>query len=143
MPIYTARCNGSHHGDNPLLRPTTGIQIATKYLPGPTNREHHRKHIGVKTMYLGINYSLFLLSTMLQRRLSGRLAAHPTKSSKVRDKKLASSQSYTKTSHVDTLQAMASTNNVKTIFYRTSSLRIERNLDRFGLLSPTHNQRSQ
>ena len=30
---------GSHHGENPLLRPT-GIQIAAKSLLGPTNREH-------------------------------------------------------------------------------------------------------
>ena len=33
------KVNGSHHGDNPLLRPT-GIQIVTKSLRGPTNREH-------------------------------------------------------------------------------------------------------
>ena len=64
--------NGSHHGDNPLLRPT-GIQIATK--------------------------------------------------------------SYA------TLQAMAPTN-VKAV-HRTSLLRTEGNLDRLGLLSPTHDQRSQ
>ena len=64
--------NGSHHGDNPLLRPT-GIQIATK--------------------------------------------------------------SYA------TLQAMAPTN-AKTV-HRTSFLHIESSLDRVGLLSPTHDQRSQ
>ena len=64
--------NGSHHGDNPLLRPT-GIQIATK-----------------------------------------RYAA---------------------------LQAMAPTN-IKTV-HQTSLLNIENNLDRFGMLSPTHDQRSQ
>ena len=40
---YT-KVNGSHHGDSPLLKPT-GIQIATKALPGPANREH-RKSIG-------------------------------------------------------------------------------------------------
>ena len=39
-----------HHRDNPLLKPT-GIQTATKPLPGPTNREH-RKPIGVKKMSL-------------------------------------------------------------------------------------------
>ena len=49
------KVNGSHHGDNPLLRPT-GIQIATKSLPDPTNREHG-KLVGVKTMSLGTNYS--------------------------------------------------------------------------------------
>ena len=67
------KVNGSHHGDNPLLRPT-GIQIATK--------------------------------------------------------------SYA------TLQAMAPTN-IKTV-RQTSLLHIiKSNLDRLGLLSPTHDQRSQ
>ena len=68
------KINGSHYGDNPLLRPT-GIQIATK--------------------------------------------------------------SYA------TLQAMAPTNNIETV-HQTSLLHIiESNLDRLGLLSPTHHQRSQ
>ena len=40
-----------------------------------------------------------------------------------------------------TLQSMAPTN-VKTV-HETSLLHIESNLDRLGLLSPTHNQRSQ
>ena len=66
------KVNESHHGANPLLRPT-GIQIATK--------------------------------------------------------------SYA------TLQAMVPTN-VKTL-HQTSLLYIESNLDRLGLLSPTHDQRSQ
>ena len=66
------KVNGSHHGDNPLLRPT-GIQIATK-------------------------------------------------------------------SYV-ALQAMAPTN-IKTV-HQTSLLHIESNLDRLGMLSPTHDQRSQ
>ena len=66
------KVNGSHHGDNPLLRPT-GIQIATK-----------------------------------------RYAA---------------------------LQAMAPTN-IKTV-HQTSLLHIGSNLDRLGMLSPTHDQRSQ
>ena len=66
------KVNGSHHGDNPLLRPT-GIQIATK------------------------NYA--------------------------------------------TLQAMAPTN-IKTV-HQTSLLQIESSIDRLGLLSPTHEQRSQ
>ena len=64
--------NGSHHGDNPLLRPT-GIQITTK-----SNA---------------------------------------------------------------TLQAMAPTNN-KTV-HQTSFIPYESSLDRLGLLSPTHDQRSQ
>ena len=66
------KVNGSHHGDNSLLRPTR-IQIATK-----------------------------------------RYAA---------------------------LQATASTN-IETV-HQTSLLQIESNLDRLGLLSPTHDQRSQ
>ena len=66
------KVNGSHHGDNPLLRPT-GIQIATK------------------------SYAA--------------------------------------------LQAMAPTN-IKTVD-QTSLLHIESNLDRLGMLSPTHDQRSQ
>ena len=66
------KVNGSHYGDNPLLRPT-GIRIATK-----------------------------------------RYA---------------------------TLQVMAPTN-VKTV-HQTSLLHIESDLDRLGLLSPTHDQRSQ
>ena len=66
------RVNGSHHGDNPLLRPT-GIQIATK------------------------SYAA--------------------------------------------LQATAPTN-IKTV-HQTSILHIESNLDRLGMLSPTHDQRSQ
>ena len=34
------KVNGSrHHDNNPLLKPT-GIQIATKFLPAPTTREH-------------------------------------------------------------------------------------------------------
>ena len=66
------KVNGSHHGDNPLLRPT-GIQITTK------------------------SYAA--------------------------------------------LQAMAPTN-IKTV-HQTSLLHIESNLDRLGMLSPTHDQRSQ
>ena len=53
------KVHGSHQGDNPLLRPTT-IQIATKLLRSPTNREH-RKLIGVKAMSLGTKYSSYCL----------------------------------------------------------------------------------
>ena len=62
----STKVNESHHGDNPLLKPTE-IQIATKSLAGPTNREY-RKFIYVKTMFLDTSYSF---------------AAHPPKSSKV------------------------------------------------------------
>ena len=70
--------NGLHHGDSPLLKPT-GVQIATKPMPGTTNREH-RKLIGVKTVSLFEYEAQFLLSGVLpvfqnlkyklQRRLS-------------------------------------------------------------------------
>ena len=53
------KVNESHLGDNPLLRPR-GIQITTKSLPGPTDRGH-RKLIGVKSMSLGTNYSIYCL----------------------------------------------------------------------------------
>ena len=52
--------SGLRHGGKPLLRPT-GIQIATKPLPGPTNREH-RKLIGVKTMSLGTNHIIYVMN---------------------------------------------------------------------------------
>ena len=54
------KVNGSHHGDNPLLKPT-GIQIATKSLPGPTTREH-RKLIRVKTVSV-FGYELQVLQS--------------------------------------------------------------------------------
>ena len=70
--------NGSYHGDSPLLK-LAGIQIATKLMPGTTNREH-RELIGVKTMPLFGYEVQFLLSGVLpafqnlnynlQRRLS-------------------------------------------------------------------------
>ena len=53
------KVNGSHHGDNPLLK-LKRIQIATKSLPGPTTREHP-KLIGVKAMSLGMTYSFYCL----------------------------------------------------------------------------------
>ena len=56
----------SHHGDIPLLKPT-GIQIATKLLPGLTNQED-RKLICVKTMYLGTNYCFYCLKCCLYFR---------------------------------------------------------------------------
>ena len=114
-----AKVNGSHHGDSPLLKPT-GIKIATKPLPGPTNREH-RKLIGVKAMSLGTNYSFYCCHSLESASISGLtdVLPKPTKSSKViqevstvalgglHDDKLC-----------DTLQAMVTTN-VETI-HRTS-----------------------
>ena len=43
----------------------------------------------------------------------------------------------------DTLQAMAPINNVKTVHQTLLLNNVESNLDRLGLLSPTHDQRSQ
>ena len=65
-----AKVNGTHHGDSPKLKPI-GIQIATKPLPGPTNRQH-RELIGVKTMSINRVLPVFTmyLNDKLQRRLS-------------------------------------------------------------------------
>ena len=57
--IGTKNNTGHMVGDSPLLKPT-GIKIATKPMPGPTNREH-RELISVKTMSLGTNYSFYCL----------------------------------------------------------------------------------
>ena len=53
------KVNESRHGDNPLRIPAR-IQIATKFRPGLTNREH-RKRIGLKVMSLGTNYIFYRL----------------------------------------------------------------------------------
>ena len=67
----------SHHGDNPLLKPT-GIQIATKPLSGPTNREHRKLAI-VKVVPFGYELQCLVsgvlpvfqnLNYKLHRRLS-------------------------------------------------------------------------
>ena len=52
-PQRCTKVNGSHHGDNPLLHPAR-IQIATKFLPGPTAREYRnfwasRRYLWVRT----------------------------------------------------------------------------------------------
>ena len=82
MPISLAitkryKVNGSHHDDNPLIRPR-GISIAANPSLGATNREH-RKLIGVNTMSVSTNYSFYCciwgaasirnLDYKLQRRL--------------------------------------------------------------------------
>ena len=53
------KVNRSHHGANPLIRPRE-IQIATKSLSSPTNREH-RKLIDTKTISLGTNHNFYCL----------------------------------------------------------------------------------
>ena len=63
-----AICVTIHHGHSALLKPT-GIQFATKPLPGATNREH-RKLIGVMTINV-FGYELqFLLSDVLPNQQS-------------------------------------------------------------------------
>ena len=95
--ICTKKVNGSHHhGHSPLLKPT-GVQIATKPIPGPTNREH-RKLIRVKTtmsLWVRITVSTLLSGVLpvvqnLNYKLLQRLPVLPdvlpnqqTKSSKV------------------------------------------------------------
>ena len=45
-----------HHVDNNPLHRSIGIEIVTKPVPGPANREHG-KRMSFKTMSLGTNYS--------------------------------------------------------------------------------------
>ena len=81
------KAKGSYHGDNPLLKPT-GIQIATKFLPDQTTREH-LKLVRVKTMSLGTSYSFFYLTCCQNFTFwvtSYREAAHLPKSLKVSQK---------------------------------------------------------
>ena len=77
--------NGSHHGDNTLLKPK-GVQIATKPLSGPTNREHRNlsasRRCGYKLQFLlsGVLPVFQNLNYKLQRKTVLR-AAHRRKSS--------------------------------------------------------------
>ena len=106
------KVNGSHHGDSPLLKPT-GIQIATKSMPGPTNREH-RKLIGVKTMSAFEDEPQFLLSGMLPEyqnvnyKLQRRLADVLPKSPK-RIQQVSSCRKATRKQVIRHLQAMTPT----------------------------------
>ena len=43
-PQRDKKVNGSHHGDSSLLK-STGIQMAAKFLSGPTTREHHYRFL--------------------------------------------------------------------------------------------------
>ena len=115
--------DGSHHGDNPLLKPT-GIQIATKSLPGPTNREH-RKLVGVKTMSLRTNYSFYCLMCCPTNKVIKTMQNVFSLSGGLDEDKLC-----------NILQLMTPTN-VKTV-HQTFSFHIKNNLDRPGFLSPTH-----
>ena len=88
--------------------------------------------VGVKTMSLGTNYSSFYC-----------LECCPTnkviRSDTIR---FLTVRGLHEDNLCDILQAMAPTNNVETV-HQTSLSHIESNLDRLGLLSPTHGQRSQ
>ena len=137
--MVTGRYEGQRvtsYGDSQLLRPT-GIQIARKPLPGPTNREH-RKLIGVKMISLGTNYSFYCLeccpvfqnlNSKLQRRLC--LMCYPS------NKVIKSERS-----HATFYRQRHRPTSVETVD-QNSSFHIESNLDRLGLLSPTNGQRSQ
>ena len=143
---WPQRCTtvkGSHHGDSPLLKPT-GIQIATKPMPGTTKREH-RRFIDVKKVSL-FGYELqFLLSGQkfeLQAYREDCLMCCPTnKSSKVIQNISIALDTLHEDKVCDILQAMTPTN--VEMVHQTSLFHVESNSDRLGLLSPTQGQRSQ
>ena len=96
--------NGSHHGDNPLLRPT-GIQIATKSYAtlqamAPTN---------CKTIHQ-TSFTPYREQPRSTRRVPTTSVLHRP---------------------------------IAKRFIKLPLLHIESSLDRLGLLSPTHDQRSQ
>ena len=81
--------NGSHHGDNPLLKPT-GIQIATKSFSGPTNRKYRkfiytsRRCFWARTAASTVWSAASISESELQPiEKTAWCAAHPPKSSKV------------------------------------------------------------
>ena len=129
----------SYQGDNPFLRPT---DIAAKLLPSPTNREH-RKIIGVKVMSLGTKYSSYCLERCQYVRIritiyeEDCLMCCPSNEViKTDSKHFLALGGLHEDTLCDTLQTIPPTN-AKTI-HQTSLLHIESNLDRLGLLSPTH-----
>ena len=145
-PQRGTKVNGSHRGDNPLLKPTR-IHIAEQSLPCPTTREH-RELIGVKTMSLCTNGSFYCqeccqcfknLNDKLKRRLSDPLHIHQTKSSQVIQNVFLAVRGLREDKSMHTLQWHRP---VKMV-HQTSSLHIESNSDRVGLLTPTHGQCSQ
>ena len=70
----TKKVDGSHHGDNPLLKPR-GIQIATEPMPGPNNREHRKTYRRQDNVF---GYELqFLLSRFAPLILAHRGSALP------------------------------------------------------------------
>ena len=115
-PQRGTKVNGSHRGDNPLLKPTR-IHIAEQSLPCPTTREH-RELIGVKTMSLCTNGSFYCqeccqcfknLNDKLKRRLSDPLHIHQTKSSQVIQNVFLAVRGLREDKSMHTLQAMAPT----------------------------------
>ena len=70
LPVYNMKhVNGSHHGDNPLLKPAA-IQIATKLLPGPATRELLELIICLKTMSKLLRYVLLEYELQLPLTIS-------------------------------------------------------------------------
>ena len=57
---WGTKVNGSHYGDNPLRLRTTGMQIATQFLPGPPTTRSHRKFIGVKAMCQRVRKAVYI-----------------------------------------------------------------------------------
>ena len=171
-PSRVTTVNGSHiNGEGPLLKPT-GIQFATKSMLGTTTNGEHQKLIGVKTMSLfgyGIRFLLLLLLllllihtfSVLSLQLKKTTVTQQVSHRPIKCQSRLWAQRGTKVNgshHGDNpllrptgiqivtksyaaLQAMAPTN-IKTV-HQTSLLHIESNLDGLGMLSPTHDQRSQ
>ena len=140
---YDTKVYGSHHGDNPLLKPT-GIQIATKSLPGLTTGGH-RKLIRVKTMPW---YELEVLSEVLavfpnlKYKQPDMISCPSTKVIKYDKKNVLLAirgLALHETNLCDTFFTRIVPINVKTV-QQNSLLHIERNLDRLGLFSSSRDK---
>ena len=132
------KVNGSHHdGDSPLLR-STGNQIATNPLPGPTNREH-RKPTGVKTVYLGYELQLVLSLQVLAMVPIFRITSY-TEDRLMRCPSDKNVLAFGGLLHENKLTRHFTTSNGADLCPNGSSnlllLHIDSNLDRLGLLSP-------
>ena len=132
-----------HHGDSPLLRPT-GIQIATKSLPGAPehvgNFSSSRRCLWVRTTVSTVSNAARSSEYELQATEMTVSDVLPIYDDSHQNVFLAIGGLH-EDKLCDTLQAMALTN-AKTV-RQTSFLHIKGNPDRLGLLSPTHGQRSQ
>ena len=130
-----------HHGDDPLLIISTGIQIATKPLPGPTTREH-RKLIGVKTMSLGTNYSFFSYLECCQYFRICIIIIIITTTSYTEDCLMCCPSTKVIKSDSKTFSTVA-IGGLHFTSGGTDLFHLESILDRLRLLSPNHGQHSQ